>query len=326
MRKLKSTLIVTVLLACLSLTALGFVAPSSASHFHRIESIQKPTKQQQLVNDNFRSLSSSCLVSLDQSRSNISAALFMNQSSDEKLSDENNNWGFVATFAGIAFLYWYLLVLGAAAQANGLPVPEFVPMTPGWPASEQDFQPVIEDSFHFFYLSELLGNESAPQVQPVRLAIFNLVEAWVFGLLPALWKDPKRLSRPILLGSWLVLGINLTNAFLAPYLMITEAKRTMLQKNIPKNRIVSQVFGVISAAVVSFALFQVATVATTADWNEFGELVKTDRSYLAFCVDPILLSAFQPIILSRTRNGANEPLDYVPFVGLIGWLFSSDDE
>lgn len=251
------------------------------------------------------------------------------------------NWGSFALFSSVGVLYWYIMVFGAAAQANGLPVPDFVPMSPGWPASDADFVPVIEDSYHFFYLSELLHNEDAPYVIPPRLAVFNLVEAWIFAMLPALWKDTqRRLPRPILLGSWLLLGINLTNAFLAPYLAITELRwlaeegesnnnessssssqnpRPFLSKAFPR------VFGAIASTVVGYALYQSTIVATSADWSEFGTLVQTDRSYLAFCVDPVFFALFQPLILARVKNTLNT-IDYIPFVGLIAWLFSTEEE
>jgi hypothetical protein len=236
-------------------------------------------------------------------------------------------------FTSIGLLYWYLMVFGAAAQANGLPVPDFIPMTPGWPATDQDFVPVIEDSYHFFYLSELLGNEEAPYVIPPRLAIFNVVEAWIFAMLPALWKDTnKRLPRPILLGSWLFLGINLTNAFLAPYLAITETRdnnRDMASGVSASPSFLStlfpRVFGSISSAVVIYAVYQSTVVATSADWSEFWGLVQTDRSYLAFCVDPIIFAIFQPLILGRIKS-EREVIDFVPFIGLVAWLLAAADK
>jgi hypothetical protein len=44
----------------------------------------------------------------------------------------------------------------------GFAVPDFIQVTPGWPATDQeDFAP-IEDSYHFFHLSELVQNKDAP--------------------------------------------------------------------------------------------------------------------------------------------------------------------
>ena len=230
-------------------------------------------------------------------------------------------------FAGVGALYWYLLVLGAAAKANGLPVPEFIPMVPGWPVSDADLAPVLEDSFHFFYLSDLLQNPDAPYVSPPRLAIFNLVEAWIFAMLPALWRDGnRRLPRPILLISWLALGINLTNAFLAPYLALTELRENENEEApIEKNPIISGIFAAIAIAVVGHAATESITVATNTDWAEFIQLAKTDRSYLAFCIDPILFAVFQPLLLARIKK-ESDPQDYIPFVGLMIWLLSEEKE
>jgi len=248
---------------------------------------------------------------------------------------EATDWRRFVLFASTGFLYWYLMVFGAAARANGLPVPDFIPMTPGWPATDADLAPVLEDSYHFFYLSELLHNEDAPYVIPPRLAVFNGVEAWIFAMLPALWKDTeRRLPRPVLLASWLLLGINLTNAFLAPYLTITELRSSLDPKRAAaavttSNSFLSvafpRVFGVIASAVVCYALYQSTAVATASDWTEFWELVKVDRSYLAFCVDPVLFAMFQPLILARVKPKL-DAIDYVPFVGLVAWLFTVDTE
>ena len=262
-----------------------------------------------------------------------------------------------ALFAGIGVLYWYLLVLGAAANANGLFVPDFIPMVPGWPVSDSDLAPVLEDSYHFFYLSDLLQNPDAPYVSPPRLAVFNLVEAWIFAMLPVLWRDGnRRLPRPVLLVSWLALGINLTNAFLAPYLAITELRgtqqqlqqqrmkmdssssvsvaaeveasmetKTKTEPNVEKNPFVSGLFALVAIAVVGHAVSESVTVATNADWADFVQLAKTDRSYLAFCIDPILFALFQPFLLARIKN-ESDPRDCIPFVGLMLWLLLDEKE
>ncbi|CAB9513290.1 expressed unknown protein [Seminavis robusta] len=265
--------------------------------------------------------------------------LFKLASSSSSPDDNNNNslssspnWTVVAFLGTISFLYWYWMVLAAAAVANDWPaVPDFIPLVPGWPPSDQDLQPVMEDAFHFFYLSELLQNSDAPAVNPLRLAAFNIDEAWIFAYLIPLWNDPKRLPRPVLLGLWMLLGINLTNAFLAPYLMATEilssndndaesAKDTA--EVIPgKNPIVATIFGAIATAVITYAIGQSIFVADAAAWKEFQTLVVSDRTYLAFCVDLPLFAVFQPLILSRVNKKELTAIDYVPIVGLLNWMF-----
>ena len=264
-------------------------------------------------------------------------------------SESSINWANVSLFGIVAIMYWYWMVLGGAAYANSmpfLPPTDIIPLDrPGWPVSSEDLAPALEDSYHFFYLSELLNNEDAPYVIAPRLAIFNFVEAWIFAMLPALWADTKRrLSRPILLGSWLLLGINLTNAFLAPYLLITEFRSSsstatttsdlsspitnVEQVKTNKNMIASYLFGSIAIAVATYAAIQSLTATSSQDWIEFWNLVRTDRTYFAFCLDPCLFALFQPLILGRTResqhNQAQPALDYVPFVGLILWLFETN--
>ncbi len=282
----------------------------------------------QKIDDRLSGVRQTDFLKIRRSIDTISVTRIASSPSDITEND-SGSFGRFTFFAGVSFLYWYLLVLGAAAQANGLPVPDFIPMVPGWPVSDSDLAPVLEDSYHFFYLSDLLNNPDAPIVSPPRLAIFNLVEAWIFAMLPALWRDEsRRLSRPVLLVTWLALGINLTNAFLAPYLAITELRGSNKEESeIPakKNSFVAGVFAAIAIAVVGHAASESFTVATAADWADFAQLAKTDRSYLAFCVDPVLFAIFQPLLLARIKK-QSEPQDYIPFLGLMFWLLLEEKE
>ncbi|KAL7571425.1 hypothetical protein ACA910_019185 [Epithemia clementina (nom. ined.)] len=297
-------------------------------------------------------------VSQDQSRSKVQNAwrLSLTSSSSSPTDKKNNNYNRgrpwrVLLFGTVSFLYWYWMVLGSWAASQGLPgIPDWLPMHPGWPPSEADLQPVLDDAPHFFYLSELLGKaaEAAPPVQPVRLAAFNIPEAWVFAFLPLLWTDAQKWQRPawLLPLLWATLGINLTNAFLAPYLFSTEVVSSNPQQEEEttttttrrsanpsrKNWFLAVPFGIIASAVVGNALLQLTTVATSADWQEFVSLAQTDRTYLAFCLDMILFSIFQPLVLDRVRSqcrndsnsnsiiGNTSSLDAIPLVGLIAWL------
>ena len=238
----------------------------------------------------------------------------------------------------VAFLYWYWLVFGAAAHANGLPgIPDFLPMTPGWPPSQEDLQGPLDDAYHFFYLSEFLGKAAdAPYAPPTRLAVYNLAEAWIFAMLPALWKDPNRLSRPVLLGLWAILGINLTNAFLAPYLFVTAAfgqdrlgssdddDDNEPERPRDKNKIVSFTMGGIASAVASYAILQTVTTTDLQAWSDFLQECSKDRTYFAFVVDLVLFSIFQPYLLNRIEKGDGRVTDSIPFVGLMVWLFRDD--
>jgi len=239
----------------------------------------------------------------------------------------------------IAFFYWYLLVFGAAAEANGLPVPSFIPMVPGWPPSDQDLVPVIEDSVHFFYISDALqalsGDSSSVELLPqLRLAFFNIAEAYIFAFLPLLLADKKRLPLPVVIGTWFG-ALGLTNAFLAPYLAL---RQFLMKNNDEVNgedrsidiKALNVGFGVIASSVVGFAVLQtiLTTASTPVEWLDFFNLVKTDRTYLAFAVDLVLFACFQIFLLDELnlQNGKRDTNgDYkkenIPFVGILAWLF-----
>jgi hypothetical protein len=89
-----------------------------------------------------------------------------------------------------------------------------------------------------------------------------------------------------------------------------------------KNRIVAFTMGGIATAVALYALYTTLTQSTMADWSEFWETCQADRTYLAFVTDLSLFSIFQPLILQRVNgHETNRSIDYVPFVGLMAWMF-----
>lgn len=158
-------------------------------------------------------------LQLNQIRKDAVSALSLSTNDDSSVSDASPIAA--VTFATIAFAYWYILVFGAAAASAGLPVPDFIPLVPGWPPSDADLAPALEDSAHFFYIKDIFEGKDV-NVPPVRLAVFNFAEAWIFAFLPALLADAKRLPLPAVLFAWTG-GLGLTNAFLAPYLFLCEA-------------------------------------------------------------------------------------------------------
>ena len=266
-------------------------------------------------------------------RSSMKTKIYNFLSNDEiestSTTETSKSWPLICLSGTISFFYWYWLVLGALAVSQGMPfVPDWIPLTPGWPPMDADLEPVLADSQNFFYLSTLLQNPDAPYVQPVRLAAFNVAEAWIFAFLPLLWADGKRrLNKWGLLATWGLLGINLTNAFMAPYIFLTEfnSNEDADAFNAYKNRWVSATFGGISSLVGCHAALQCASTATVSDWNEMMTLIQTDRTYTAFAVDLCLFSFFQPVLLSRVRpDGQRKTTDHVPFVGLMAWLFERD--
>lgn len=254
---------------------------------------------------------------------------------------------FVAVvFFAVAALYWYMLVFAAALASAGFPVPSFISLTPGWPPSDLDLAPAVEDSIHFFYLSDLLetlGSVSddglaetaqASITQPtVRFAVFNLAEAWIFAMLPALLADKRRLPLPVVIATWLG-ALGLTNAFLTPYLAFRElfasnlfgTERTDDFDGVGgRNAVLSPAFGAISLSVVGFATMS-AFGASPEQWADFGELAVSDRTYTAFCVDLVLFSVIQPFLLRCATAGYQKetPAVYnIPFIGLLAWLFGT---
>lgn len=251
-------------------------------------------------------------------------------------------------FTAVSLAYWYLLVFGAYFDSIGFPIPSSLPLIPGWPPSDSDLAPAIEDSLHFFYISDLLTNlgvhggdstiGSAPSPPPpaLRLAFFNTAEAWVFSFLPLLVSDKKRLPLPAVVGTWLG-ALGLTNAFLFPYLAVrewfggrsgeeeggfvigTERRRPVL---------LARAFGAVATLVVGCALYQIVTEGSDPErWTEFVALVGGDRTYLAFAVDLVLFGAVQKFLLGQQRVGREgRVVDGVPFVGLVVWSLFGDDK
>ena len=268
----------------------------------------------------------------------LSTAL-ASSSNDESCSSNNEVASPIAalSFATIAIAYWYLLVFGAAAASAGLPVPDFIPLVPSWPPSDADLAPALEDSAHFFYIKDILEGKDA-NVPPVRLAVFNFAEAWIFAFLPVLLADAKRLPIPAVFFAWTG-GLGLTNAFLAPYLFFREAFALGDDGHVDvddnasstkggRNALLSVAVGVIATTVAAYAGYDCITASTASDWGDFVQVAKADRTYTAFLVDLALFSASQSFLLRRIHSQQNEDGDEsmpqiydVPFVGLMSWLF-----
>ena len=277
-------------------------------------------------------------LQLNQIRKDAVTALSLS-TNDESSTSEKNAASPVAaaSFATIASAYWYLLVFGAAVASAGLPVPDFIPLVPGWPPSDADLAPALEDSAHFFYIKDILEGKDV-NVPPVRLVVFNFAEAWIFAFLPALLADAKRLPLPAVLLAWTG-GLGLTNAFLAPYLFLREAFALGGDGDVDdddnasstkggRNALLSVAVGGIATAVVTYAGYDCLTASTASDWGDFVQLARDDRTYLAFLVDLVLFSASQLFLLRRVYNQHNDdgdetmPAIYnMPFVGLMAWLF-----
>ena len=248
------------------------------------------------------------------------------------------------TFAAIGGAYWYLLVLGAAAASAGLPVPDWLPLVPGWPPTEADLAPVYEDSANFFYLPSVLAQlgltpppaPDLPDLPVLRLSLFNLAEAWVVAFLPMMLADRRKPSPLVVVPVWLF-ALALTNAFVAPYMALRAfggragvaaedgADRTEDGGGVgdAAARAGGWLVGGSAALVGAYAVGN-AALNGGGEIDEFLRLCTTDRTYAAFVIDLSLFTLFQAVLMQAvpTTRMANPSLRYAPFVGIIAWLFA----
>lgn len=95
-----------------------------------------------------------------------------------------------------------------------------------------------------------------------------------------------------------------------------------------RNALLSVAFGGIATVVVTYAGYDCLTASAASNWEDFIQLARNDRTYLAFLVDLVLFSASQSFLLRRVYNQHNNdgdetmpPIYNMPFVGLMAWLF-----
>lgn len=140
----------------------------------------------------------------------------------------------------------------------------------------------------------------------LRLALFNVAEAWIWAMLPLLLEDRRRCPTWLLVPVWFG-ALGLTNAFLAPYLAAREllalrsGEAGELEAEVDANSVVARglggsvfagSFGLSAAAVAAYAALQVVTLSSD-EWADFVRLCAADRTYGAFVVDLCLFSVFQ---------------------------------
>ena len=176
----------------------------------------------------------------------------------------------------------------------------------------------------------------APQLHPVLEGLFNLAEAWIFMFLPLLLADrrERKLSKVTVWG----LAMFLTNAIMGPY-MALRASAPLAAQTVPKtaaqttaqidmpSKGLARIFGLTGLIVGSTALgwFFVGR-PEFGDLAErlryFGEQLLTNRLTLAFCVDLVLFSIFQAVLLGAVEPPGSQRrwLRFVPFWGLAAWL------
>ncbi|CAE7259891.1 Tldc2 [Symbiodinium necroappetens] len=212
----------------------------------------------------------------------------------------------------------YILLLSPQGQFSFLAGP------PAWAIDETTLRNVIDKSLNFFYIwpgldtvglpspTSLLGI-ALPSVDPLRLALFNLAEAYAFMLLPLLlWDRPKRQD----VYNWWAPAMFLTNAILLPYFAVRGiAGPSQVSKAKPS-----------WAPLVGLSALAVAVVALWQSWGLWGNflpLVLGDRVAFAFAVDCTLFAVLQAYVFAETAGPAWR---FVPFLGLVAWLLLPAEE
>lgn len=213
-------------------------------------------------------------------------------------------------FVAAAAIYWYVLLLSPAGQFQFLSGP------PAWAIDEQTLRNVVDESLNFFYIwpgLDALGLSmplmTRPEVEPLRLALFNFSEAFALMFLPLLmWDRPSRKD----VVTWWAPAMFLTNAILLPY-FATRALDSETPRRLGKPSW-SPLFGATALGVAAIAVWQ--------SWAHFAglpELLLGDRVAFAFAVDCALFSLLQVYVLDTAG-----PWRFVPFFGLAFWLMKSD--
>lgn len=224
--------------------------------------------------------------------------------------------GTFAAFATAAGLYWYILLLSPQGQFPFLGGP------PAWAIDETTLRNVVDESLNFFYIwpgLDSLGLPSPsslfplPEVDPLRLALFNVAEAYAFMLLPLLlWDRPERKN----VYAWWAPAMFLTNAILLPY-FATRALEPAGSSTSRARVAWAPLFGLVALVVLAVALWQ--------SWGLYANLPSLllgDRVAFAFAVDVSLFAVLQGYVFAE-RPGSW--WRYVPFLGLAAWLLLPDE-
>ncbi|CAK9006738.1 unnamed protein product [Durusdinium trenchii] len=180
--------------------------------------------------------------------------------------------GTFAAFATAAGLYWYILLLSPQGQFPFLGGP------PAWAIDETTLRNVVDESLNFFYIwpgLDSLGLPSPsslfplPEVDPLRLALFNVAEAYAFMLLPLLlWDRPERKN----VYAWWAPAMFLTNAILLPY-FATRALDPAGSSTSRARVAWAPLFGLVALVVLAVALWQ--SWGLYADKPHFSQFIET---------------------------------------------------
>ena len=219
----------------------------------------------------------------------------------------------------MAIAYIYVLLLSPPGQ--------LIPGEPAWAIRPETIQTILNESLNFFFILPLLNligfhYMDAPIVHPILEALFNFAEAWIFMFLPLLLADRSTAHLPkILLWTMAMFG---TNAVLTPYMALRYTAPIPPALEEWNKSGLARIFGWIGLSVGIIAL--IWGVIARPEFGDLAERMKylaeqvmTDRVTLAFCVDLLLFSLFQALLLGSVHNRIGW-LRFVPFWGLAVWL------
>lgn len=230
------------------------------------------------------------------------------------------NQRFLALVFGlIAIAYIYILLLSPPGQ--------LIPGEPAWAIQPETIEEITNESLNFFFILPLLNLVGihyleAPVLHPTIEALFNFAEAWIFMFLPLLLVHRRTIHLPkILIWSLAMFG---TNAVLTPYMALGYNTPIPPVKEETNKGLLARVFGWTGMIVGIIALvWGVMGRPEFGDlverMNYFGEQLITNRLTLAFCVDLVLFSLVQALLLGAVNSRIGW-FRFIPFWGLALWL------
>lgn len=205
-----------------------------------------------------------------------------------------------------------------------------IPGEPFWAIQLETLQEVINESVNFFFILPILNileiqGIEPPLVHPVIQAQFNFAEAWIFMFLPLLLADQRVKNFPKI-PLWSI-AMFLTNVFLIPYMAIRYNQPIPEQLTQPQKGILARIFGwiglIIGIIAIAWIFWDPSEFGNLAQkFQYFGEQIKSNRVTIAFCVDLILFTIFQSLLMGEIMSSDSKVrwLRFVPFWGLAVWL------
>lgn len=222
----------------------------------------------------------------------------------------------------LSVVYIYLLLLSPPGQ--------ILPGEPIWAIQPQTLQELWNESVNFFFIVPILNLIGlkyllAPSVHPWIEAQFNFAEAWMLMFLPLMLADKRTQGFPKVL-IW-GLAMFLTNTFLIPYMAVRAIKPQTVPEDKPSTGLVGRVFGVIGITIGVISLIWSIVARPefgdlTARYEYFIDDLLHNRVTIAFCVDLLLFTLFQVVLLGAIEppNSGKRWLRFIPFWGLAVWL------